>query len=75
MIVRHEYKMHMKTLFEFDSDMSTTKREISRVGQKLKEIENDSLFTHDYIKNNTDDWQSHLERIADFLVEDSCSIL
>ena len=71
MIVRHEYKMQNKTLFEFDSDMSTTKREISRVGQKLQEIENDSLFTHDYIKKNSDDWQSHLERIADFLVEEN----
>ena len=71
MIVRHEYKMQNKTLFEFDDDMSTTKREISRLGQKLQEIENDSLFTHDYIKKNTADWQSHLERIADFLVEEN----
>ena len=63
MIVRHEYSTQNKTLFEYESEQSTTKREISRLGVKLIEIENDSLFTHEYIQQNTHDWQSHLKRI------------
>ena len=31
-------------------------------------IQNNSLFTHNYIENNPNDWQSHLERISDFLL-------
>ena len=42
--------------------------EIEKIGRDLYAKERNSLFTYDHIKNNVHDWQSHLERISDFLV-------
>ena len=43
-------------------------KEINDLGKKLIGIQNNSLFTHSYIENNPNDWQSHLEGISDFLL-------
>ena len=66
MIDRHEYSTQNKSLFEYENEQSTIKKEISRLGAKLMKIESDSLFTHEFIQQNIPDWQSHLKRIADF---------
>ena len=50
MIVRYECKKINKTLFEFENGETPITKEIKRIGDKLLEIQNDSLFTFDYIK-------------------------
>ena len=40
---------------------------ISRAAKQLQ-TRNDSIFTHEFIKENTVLWQAHCERIADFLL-------
>ena len=38
------------------------------LGANLEKKQYNSLFTYTYIQNNIADWQSHLQRIADFLI-------
>ena len=68
LIVRHEVETGCKEKYEFEKGKDSTLREITALGVKLQEFERNSLFTYDYIKKNVADWQSHLERISDFLV-------
>ena len=41
---------------------------INPIGIGLQKIQYNSLFTYDYIQKNSSDWQSHLERISDYLI-------
>ena len=68
MIVRHEYKTINKILYEFEQAASSTIKEIKVLGENLVKLQNNSLFTFNYIQNNSADWQSHLQRISDFLI-------
>ena len=68
MIVRHEYKTINKILYEFEQAESSTIKEINVLGENLVKLQNNSLFTYNYIQNNSADWQSHLQRISEFLI-------
>ena len=68
LIVRQEVESACKEKYEFEKTKDSTLREISALGIKLQEIQYNSLFTYNYIQNNSADWQSHLQRISDFLI-------
>ena len=67
LIVRQEVESVCKENYEFDKTKDYTIRELNAVGIKLQEIQYNSLFTYNYIQNNSADWQSHLQRISDYL--------
>ena len=46
--------------------IDSTLQVIRKICKKVEEDEYNSLFTYVYIKNNSADWQAHLQRIADF---------
>ena len=68
LIVRQEIESECKDKYEFDNHKNSTFREIHKLGVKLHECQKNSHFTYDYIKENSADWQAHLERISDFLI-------
>ena len=68
MIVRHEYKTINKILHEFEQAESSTIKEIKVLDENLVKLQNNSRFTYSYIQNNSADWQSHFQRISDFLI-------
>ena len=68
MVVRCEYKRINKELFSHDKSFNNSQNDIQDIGKKVEEFNSNTVFTYDYIKNNSADWQCHLERISDFLV-------
>ena len=68
MMARYEYKTINKVLYEFEQAESSTIKEIKLPGENLVKLQNNSLFTYNYIQNNSADWQSHLQRITDFVI-------
>ena len=67
-IVRLQVEEEGKKLFETETTDSSTFNDIHKIGIVLHEDERNSLFTYSYIQENPHDWQSHLERISDFLI-------
>ena len=63
LIVRQEIESQCNDKYEFDKHKNSTSQEIRKLGVKLQECQKNSHFTYDYIKNNSADWQAHLERI------------
>ena len=68
MIVRIGYRERHAVEFEHDKKYNSLLNDIERLGRSVAESQTNSLFEYKYIENNSEDWQSHLERIADFLV-------
>ena len=68
LIVRLEYETINKTLYEFEQCETSTLKNIRLLGANLEKKQYNSLFTYTHIQNNIADWQSHLQRIADFLI-------
>ena len=68
-MIRLAYKALNEEVFEFDNDdYDSVMNEIQKIGAKVDKIQANSLFTYEYIKNNSADWQCHLERMSDFLI-------
>ena len=68
LIVRQEIESQCRERYDFDQKKDSTLRDINETGKKVKETRYNSLFTYDYIQNNSADWQAHLQRISDFLI-------
>ena len=67
LIVRREVKSRCQEKYEYEKNRDSTVREICALGTKLFKMQCNSIFRYNYIKDNCDDWQSHLQRISDFL--------
>ena len=61
LIVRQGVESTCKSKYEFEQQKEITSREINKLGRKIYERQNNSLFTYKYIQENCLDWQSHLE--------------
>ena len=68
LIVRQEVENQCWEKYEFDKKQSSILRDISKIGKKVRETQYNSLFTYDYIEQNSADWQAHLQRISDYLI-------
>ena len=68
LIVRQEVESACKQKYEFDLSKDSTLNDIQRIGDNLYQNEKNSHFSCDFIHENSADWQSHLERISDFLI-------
>ena len=68
LFVRLQVENQCKEKYVLKSDKNSVLTEIEKIGRDLYANERNSLFTYDHIKNNLHDWQSHLERISDFLI-------
>ena len=68
LIVRQEVESACKQKYEFDLSKGSTQNDIQKIGDKLYQNEKNSHFSFDFIHENSADWQSHLERISDFLI-------
>ena len=68
LIVRQEIESQCREKYDFDQKKDSTLRDINETGKKVNETQYNSLFTYDYIQNNSADWQAHLQRISDFLI-------
>ena len=68
LIVRQEVESACKQKYEFDISKDSTLNDIQRIGKKLYQNEKNSNFSYNFIHENSVDWQSHLERISDFLI-------
>ena len=68
MVVRCEYAKNNTELFEYEKTYNSCMNDIRRLGKTVEQQTTNSLFPYNFIKNNSADWQSHLERISDFLV-------
>ena len=67
LIVRQEVESACKEKYEFDKSADSTmifNNNIQQIGDELYQNESNSHFGYKFIL----DWQSHLERISDFLV-------
>ena len=60
LIVRQEVDCQYREKYEFDRERDYTLRDISIIGKIVEESQYNSLFRYD--------WQSHLQRISDFLM-------
>ena len=67
MLVRIGYRQLNDIEFEHQKDYNVMLNDIERAGTSVAEFQTNSIFDYNYIKNNSEDWQSHLERIADYL--------
>ena len=67
LVTRLQVETGCKERYEYNSNKDYTPNEIHELGVDLYSQEKNSLFTYDYIRENCSDWQSHLERISDFL--------
>ena len=56
-----------KQKFDYVKSIDNTGREINSMGNQLVKHCRNSLFEYKYIQKHFDDWQSHLQQIADFL--------
>ena len=68
LIVRLEVESQCREKYEFDSSKDSTLQEIHNLGVNLHADGRNSIFRYEYIQKNSADWQSHLERISDFLI-------
>ena len=68
LIIRTQVESRSKERYVFDERKDNVLKEISNHGKDVRETEVDSFFTKEYIKNHPQDWQSHLERISDYLI-------
>ena len=68
LIVRLEVEFRCTERYEFDSSNNSTVSEIHNLGANLRANERNSLFTYELIQENSADWQSHLERVSNFLI-------
>ena len=68
LIVRQGVENQRKEKYEFGEKKGSILRDISKIGKKVEETQYNSLFTYDYIERNSGDWQTHLQRISDFLI-------
>ena len=68
LIVRLQCEIQSKELFEYKRSRNEVLNEIHDLGRELYGEEENSTFSFKYIKKNSSDWQSHLERISDFLI-------
>ena len=66
--MRHEVENQCREKYEFDKKQSSILRDISKIAKKVRETQYNSLFTYDYIEQNSADWQAHLQRISDYLI-------
>ena len=65
-IVRMKCESSAKQKFDYVKSIDNTVRELN-MGNHLVKHRRNSLFEYKYIQKHFDDWQSHLQRIADFL--------
>ena len=68
LIVRQEVESACKEKYEFDKSTDSTLNDIQQIGDELHQNESNSHFSYKFILESGYDWQSHLERISDFLV-------
>ena len=68
LIVRLEVESQCREKYEFDSAKDSVLQEIHCLGVNLHADERNSIFRYEYIQENSADWQSHLQRISDFLI-------
>ena len=68
LIVRQKVESARKQKYEFDLSKDSTLKDIQRIGDNLYQNEKNSHFSSDFIHESSADWQSHLERISDFLI-------
>ena len=68
LVVRQRVESRCNDEYVFCAKSNTVVTDINMISKLLNDIQNISLFTYDFIKNNTVNWQSHLERISDFLL-------
>ena len=68
LIVRQQVESRCNDEYVFCAKSNTVVTDINMISKLLDDIQNNSLFTYDFIKNNAGNWQSHLERISDFLL-------
>ena len=68
LIVRLEVESRCTERYEFDSSNNSTVSGIHNLGANLHADERNSLFTYEFIQENSADWRSHLEKVSDFLI-------
>ena len=67
-ITRHQIGSRCKDTYHFDTQSNRINKEINELSNVIENVNYDTLITYDYIKNNVADWQSHLQRISDYLL-------
>ena len=67
-IIRHQIESRCKESYQCTETSASVNKEIRNLNKVIEDYQYDTLVSYDYIKNNATDWQSHLERISDFLV-------
>ena len=68
LIVRLEVESACKEKYEFNNCVETIDSDIKRMGKEIYDKECNSHFSYEFIREHSLDWQSHLERISDFLI-------
>ena len=66
-IIRLQVEARSKEKYEYSIQSNEIDKEIAQLHQIIEKTQYNSLFTYEFILNNQPDWQSHLERISDFL--------
>ena len=66
-IVRMKCESSAKQKIGYVKGIDNTVHEINSMGNQLVKYRRNSLFEYKYIQKHFDDWQSHLQRIADFI--------
>ena len=69
LVVRHQIETRCKDTYQHTNERKQIDKDIRDLSLIIEKVQYNSLFTYEYIKNNVEDWQSHLERISDFLLE------
>lgn len=66
-ITRHQIESRCKESYNLNNENNQVNRDIQQLNEIIERYQYNTLFTYDYIKKNGAEWQSHLERISDFL--------
>ena len=66
--VRSQVEGRCQKLYKFSKKQNATFNAIATLGKEIEKSQSNTLFTYDFIKENLAEWQSHLERISDFLI-------
>ena len=68
MITRFEVENLCKEKYDYVLQKSKVENEIRKIGQILYEKEHNSFFSYEFISEHPKEWQSHLERLSDYLI-------
>ena len=66
--IRHQVEERCKDKYTFGPKLTNDENEINSLNNLIKS-QYDTIFTYKFIEENPRDWQAHLERISDFLLE------